>query len=86
MAMIQVRGVSDEAHRRLKARAALNGQSLSEYLRLELERIAELPTMEEMLERVARDEPVELSEPAAETIRRAREERDAELLRRMRDR
>ena len=84
--MIQVRGVSEEAHRRLKARAALNGQSLSEYLRLELERIAELPTMEEMLERVARDEPVELSEPAAETIRRAREERDAELLRRMRDR
>ena len=86
MAMIQVRGVSEEAHRRLKARAALNGQSLSEYLRLELERIAELPTMEEMLERVARDEPVELSEPAAETIRRAREERDAELLRRMHDR
>jgi plasmid stability protein len=86
MAMIQVRGVSDEAHRRLKARAALNGQSLSEYLRLELERIAELPTMEEMLDRVARDAPVELSEPAAETIRRAREERDAELLRRMRDR
>jgi antitoxin FitA len=86
MAMIQVRGVSDEAHRRLKARAALNGQSLSEYLRLELERIAELPTMEEMLERVGSREPVELSVPAAETIRRVREERDAELLRRMHDR
>jgi plasmid stability protein len=86
MPMIQVRGVSDEAHRRLKARAALNGQSLSEYLRLELEQLADLPTMEEMIERVARDEPVDLSEPAAEIIRSEREERDAELDRRLRER
>lgn len=86
MPMIQVRGVSDGAHRRLKARAALKGQSLSEYLRLELEQLAALPTMEEMIERVAQDEPVDLGEPAADLVRREREARDAELARRMRDR
>jgi plasmid stability protein len=77
--MIQVRGVSDQAHRRLKARAALEGRSLSEYLRLELERIAVLPTTEEMIERVAAREPVDLEEPAAEVIRRERRARDAQL-------
>jgi hypothetical protein len=77
--MIQVRGVSDQAHRRLKARAALEGRSLSEYLRLELERIAALPTMEEMIERVAAREPVDLEESTAEVIRRERRSRDAQL-------
>jgi plasmid stability protein len=77
--MIQVRGVSDQAHRRLKARAALEGRSLSEYLRLELERIAALPTMEEMIERVAAREPVDLEESATEVIRRERRSRDAQL-------
>jgi antitoxin FitA len=79
MSMIQVRGVSDQAHRRLKARAALEGRSLSEYLRLELERIAALPTMEEMIERVAAREPVDLEESATEVIRRERRSRDAQL-------
>jgi antitoxin FitA len=79
MSMIQVRGVSDQAHRRLKARAALEGRSLSEYLRLELERIAALPTMEEMIERVAAREPVDLEESATEVLRRERRSRDAQL-------
>jgi len=84
--MIQIRGVSDEAHRRLKSRAALEGRSLSEYLRLEIERIAALPTMEEMIERVARDEPVDLGESAAEIIRQEREARDEALERARHDR
>lgn len=85
MGMIQIRGVSEDAHRRLKARAALNGQSLSEYLRLELERLAEMPTMEEMIERVAGDEPVDLGESAADIIRREREARADHLSRRFRE-
>src|SRR5438477_454590 len=36
MAVIQVRGVSDEAHGRLRERAAVRRQSLSEYLRGEI--------------------------------------------------
>lgn len=77
MTVIQIRGVPEAAHRRLKARAALAGQSLSEYLRLELEQLASLPTLDEMLERVSRREPVG-GEPVAEAIRKEREARDAE--------
>ncbi len=77
MAVIQIRGVSDQAHRRLKARAALAGQSLSEYLRLEIEHLAALPTLDEILDRVAGLEPVG-GEPAAEAIRHEREERGME--------
>lgn len=76
MGMIQIRGVSDQAHRRLKARAALEGKSLSEYLRLEIEQLAAMPTLDEMLERVAEREPVG-GDSAAEVIRVEREARDA---------
>jgi hypothetical protein len=74
--VVQIRDLSDAAHRRLKARAALNGQSLSEYLRLELERVASLPTLEEMLERVSRRAPVS-GEPGADAVRAGRRARDA---------
>jgi plasmid stability protein len=79
MSVIQIRNVSEETHRRLKARAALEGKSLSEYLRLEIERLAARPTMEEMIERVASREPVKGGDSAAETIRKVRAEREAHL-------
>jgi plasmid stability protein len=85
VAMIQIRGVSDEAHRRLKARAALQGKSLSEYLRLEIEQFATLPTIDEMAERISGREPVG-GESAAEAIRAERAAREKELDRRLRDR
>ncbi|MDH3213288.1 MAG: hypothetical protein OEM05_12455 [Myxococcales bacterium] len=71
--MIQIRNVPDRLHRRLKVRAALEGMSLSDYLRLELERILERPTRAELCDRIARRESVELKPSAAELIR---EERD----------
>lgn len=37
--MIQIRHVSDEVHAELKQRAAAAGMSLSDYLRVELERL-----------------------------------------------
>jgi hypothetical protein len=75
MVMVQIRGVSTKAHRRLKARAALEGKSLSEYLRAELEELAELPTLEEMAERIAALPPVGgLSGAAA--VSAARRERE----------
>jgi plasmid stability protein len=76
MAIIQIRGVSEDAHKRLKARAALEGKSLSEYLRIEIEELAALPTLDEILDRVAGREPVG-GEPAAEALRRVRAEREA---------
>lgn len=58
--MIQVRDVPDDLHRRLKVRAAQEGISLSDYLKHELARIADTPTLDEMLERIRQREPVEL--------------------------
>ena len=71
--MIQVRNVPDALHRKLKARAATEGRSLSDYLLRELERIASLPTREEMLARLHGRSRVKLSVPAAEVIREERE-------------
>ena len=73
--MIQIRNVPDRLHRKLKARAALAGMTLSDYLRVELERILERPTRAEVVERVAEREPIELEPSAAKLIREGRDER-----------
>ena len=73
--MIQLRNVPDALHRGLKARAAMAGMSLSDYLMLEIKEIANLPTMDDWLDELATREPVKLREPAAVTIRKIRESR-----------
>ena len=70
--MIQIRNVPEDLHRRLKARAAMAGMSLSDYLLKEISAVAERPTMEEMRERLARRSRVETSESAADIIREIR--------------
>ena len=71
--MIQIRNVPDPLHRKLKARAAMAGKSLSDYLLAEIGRIAAVPTREEMLARLHGRSRVELKVPAADIIRRERE-------------
>ncbi|NEX20413.1 hypothetical protein G3480_08840 [Thiorhodococcus mannitoliphagus] len=71
---IQLRNVPDDLHRRLKARAALAGQSLSEYLITQVEGLVARPTPQELQERLSRREPVSPSRRAAEVLR---EERDS---------
>lgn len=71
--MIQIRNVPDGLHRKLKARAAVAGQSLSDYLLSEIDRIAALPTREEMLARIHSRSRVVLTTPAADVIRGERE-------------
>jgi plasmid stability protein len=71
--MIQIRDVPDDLHRRLKVRAAQKGMNLSDYLKRELFRIAERPTLDEMLDRLAQRPPIELSEPIEDIIRADRE-------------
>lgn len=73
--MIQLRHVPDPVHRKLKARAAQQGISLSDYLVREVTEIAEQPTMDELLERLAARGPVKLKEPAAVSIRKTRDAR-----------
>ena len=47
--MVQIRNVPEALHRKLKVRAAGSGQTLSDYLLAELERLAARPTRDEML-------------------------------------
>jgi antitoxin FitA len=61
--MIQIRNVPEELHRELKARAALAGQTLSDYLLTELRALAVRPTMREWLARSEAWTPVEVGEP-----------------------
>jgi antitoxin FitA len=72
--MIQLRNVPDALHRSLKARAAMAGMSLSDYLVMEIKEIAERPTLAELRERLRRREPVP---GEVDTARLVREEREA---------
>ena len=71
--MVQVRNVLDALHRKLKVRAADSGQTLSDYLLAELERLAARPTRDEMLARIHSRKRVTLKTPAAVVIREERE-------------
>jgi antitoxin FitA len=73
--MIQVRNVPDGLHRRLKARAAMAGMSLSDYLLAEFKEIAERPTLTELRERLHRREPVAADFDSAQLVREEREMR-----------
>ena len=68
--MIQVRNVPENIHRRLKARAAQAGLSLSDYVVGELRKVTERPTMEELRKRLQQMDPVELPKPAAQMVAR----------------
>jgi antitoxin FitA len=70
--MIQLRNVPDALHRKLKARAALEGLSLSDFLTREARKIAERPSMAEIRARLEALPPVELSPSPTEIIREAR--------------
>jgi len=69
---IQIRNVPSDLHRKLKARAALAGMSLSEYLLREVQSVAERPTLEEIKERLSRRAPVRTRLTAAAVVRAMR--------------
>ena len=71
--MVQIRNVPDVLHRKLKSRAADSGQTLSDFLLAELERLAARPTRDEMLTRIHSRKRVALKTPAAVVIRKERE-------------
>jgi plasmid stability protein len=51
-AMVQIRNVPPEFHRRLKARAAMEGMSMSDYVLREVGKALDRPTRAEVLERL----------------------------------
>ena len=73
--MIQVRDVPDRIHGTLKSRAAREGMNLSDFIKRELERAAERPTMQEWLDRTRQAKPIRAKRTAAQVIRELRDER-----------
>ena len=73
--MIQIRNVPDAIHRKLKVRAAEQGRSLTDYLLEEIERLATVPTQEEMLERLEHLPRTRLKPTPTEILRKERDRR-----------
>jgi plasmid stability protein len=73
--MVQIRNVPPELHRRLKARAAIEGLSMSDYVLREIRKALDRPTREEVLERLRARPARQLRKSAAEVIRAERDSR-----------
>jgi plasmid stability protein len=73
--MIQLRNVPDALHRKLKARAAQAGMSLSDLL-AEFKEIPERPTLNESRERLHKRKPVSAPIDTARLVRKEREPSD----------
>ena len=74
--MLQIRNVPEETHRLLKARAALEGVSMSHFVLREIKRIVRRPSRWEVLDAIRRLPPIKLDESPADVLREVREERD----------
>jgi len=74
VANVQVRGVPDDVHRRLKSQAALSGQSLNDFLLARMGEIARLPTVPELAARIREREPY-TGPSSADVVRAERERR-----------
>jgi len=73
--MIQIRNVPDAVHATLKARAALAGKSLTDFLLTELSRVAELPTEQELATRLRGRRQPALRTPPSKAVRAERDRR-----------
>jgi antitoxin FitA len=73
--MIQVRDVPDAVHGILKARAAREGMSLSDFIKREFQRTAIRPSMLEWLDRTQQAKPISAKISPAQAIRDLRESR-----------
>jgi plasmid stability protein len=73
--MIQLRNVPDALHRTLKARAAMAGMSLSDYLLAEIREIAERPTLAELRDRLHKRKSVSVQIDTARLLTEERAER-----------
>lgn len=73
--MIQIRNVPDGVHATLKARAALAGQPLTDYLLAEIRKVAEHPTAAELAERLAQRPLARLRTAPAKAVRAERDRR-----------
>ena len=73
--MIQIRNVPDDLHGQLKARAALEGMTLSDYLLREVRRVVEHPSLSELRARLRSRTRVRPRMSAARAVRVERDRR-----------
>jgi len=73
--IIQVRDIPERVHGALKARAAREGMSLSDFVRRELKRLAERPTLEEWLHQTRHARPISGKRASVRIIRGLRDDR-----------
>ena len=73
--MVQIRNVPSDFHRRLKARAAIEGMSMSDYIMREVSKALDRPTRAEILARLQAQPVRKLKRSAAEIIRAERDAR-----------
>jgi antitoxin FitA len=83
VANLQIRNVSPKLHAELRRRAKKRGETMSRFIANILEREMALPPMDDVLDYIEGLDSIESEESSAETIRRLREERTAELSRRL---
>jgi plasmid stability protein len=70
--MIQIRNVPDSLHRRLKARAAMEGVSMSLYVLRGIEKALARPSRQELLQAIRKQPEVVLDRSPAEVLREER--------------
>jgi len=73
--MVQIRNVPSDLHRELKARAALEGMSLSNYLLRELRYAVDRPTLDEIRKRLSSRQPIRPHPAPAAAVRAERKSR-----------
>jgi len=73
--MVQIRNVPSDLHRELKARAALEGMSLSDYLLRELRQALDRPTLDEIRKRLNTRQPTRPRPAPAAAVRAERKAR-----------
>ncbi len=71
--MIQIRIVLESLHRRLKARASIEGMTLTDYLLVEMRRSANRLSSMELRERLNKRRPISPNISPAEAVRQERD-------------
>ena len=67
--MVQIRNVPAAFHRRLKARAAVEGMSMSDFILREVGKALDRPTRQELLDRLTAKPARSLNREPADVIR-----------------
>lgn len=75
MSNVQIRNVPEDLHRKLRARAALEGTTVSDLLLRELRRFLDRPSKQEVLARISNRDSVSTAESSADAVRAGRPHR-----------